>query len=115
MTILDPCMSLERIKIFLGVLGVVDMRQLLLNTYVAASMAKLRKRNDHGLYGLFCSKSETRRQDDNGSRKIWTYEAAQLTRILKVIPNDHLSYLGKRKRKKERGKCVNVQTKSFLS
>ena len=30
MTILDPCMSLERIK-NLGVLGVVDMRQLLLN------------------------------------------------------------------------------------
>ena len=30
MTILDPCMSLERIKKNLGVLGVVDMRQILL-------------------------------------------------------------------------------------
>ena len=30
MTILDPSMSLERIKKNLGVLGVVDMRQLLL-------------------------------------------------------------------------------------
>ena len=30
MTILDPCMSLEWIKKILGVLGVVDMRQLLL-------------------------------------------------------------------------------------
>ena len=30
MTILDPCMSLERIKKNLSVLGVVDMRQLLL-------------------------------------------------------------------------------------
>ena len=30
MNLLDPCMSLERIKKNLGVLGVVDMRQLLL-------------------------------------------------------------------------------------
>ena len=29
MTILDPCMSLERMKKNLGVLGDVDMRQLL--------------------------------------------------------------------------------------
>ena len=33
MTILDPCMSLERIKKILGVLGVVDMCQLLLNLF----------------------------------------------------------------------------------
>ena len=31
MTILDPSMSLEQIKTNLGVLGVVDMRQLLLS------------------------------------------------------------------------------------
>ena len=31
MTILDPCMSLEGIKKNLGVLGVVDMCQLLLS------------------------------------------------------------------------------------
>ena len=42
MTILDPCMSLERIKKKLGVLGVVDMRQLLLNArkIINASMRK---------------------------------------------------------------------------
>ena len=33
MTILDPSMSLERIKKILGVLGVVDMHQLLLITF----------------------------------------------------------------------------------
>ena len=33
MTILDPCMSLERKKNFLGVLGVVDVHQLLLITF----------------------------------------------------------------------------------
>ena len=33
---------------------------------------------------LICSKSETRKQDDNGGGgKTWTYEAAQLTRSLK--------------------------------
>ena len=35
MNILNPCMSLERIKKQLGVLGVVDMRQLLLNVNMA--------------------------------------------------------------------------------
>ena len=55
------------------------------------------------------------RQDDNGGGKTWAYEAAQQTHSLKIIPNDHLNYLGKRKRKRERGKSVNVQTKSFLS
>ena len=33
MTILDPCMSLERIKKILGVSGVVDMRQILLKHF----------------------------------------------------------------------------------
>ena len=33
MTILDPCMSLERIKKNLGVFGVLDMRQLLLKEF----------------------------------------------------------------------------------
>ena len=36
MTILDPSMSLERIKKNLGVLGVADMRQLLLKFIVAS-------------------------------------------------------------------------------
>ena len=46
MTILDCCISLKIIKKKLVVLGVVDMRQLLLNThvntgyYVMAKMAK---------------------------------------------------------------------------
>ena len=43
--------------------------------------------NDHGLYsliGLFCYKSETRRQDDNSGGKPWGYEAAQLTRSQKI-------------------------------
>ena len=34
MTLLDPCMSLERIKKILGVLGVVDMCQLLLRATI---------------------------------------------------------------------------------
>ena len=39
--------------------------------------------NDHGLYGLFCSKSETRQQDDNScGGKTWGYEAASLRRSL---------------------------------
>ena len=47
--------------------------------------------NDHGLYGryglygLFCSKCDTRRQDDNSGGKTWGYEAAQLTRSLKIF------------------------------
>ena len=46
--------------------------------------------NDHGLYGLFCSKSETRRKDNNGGgRKTWAYEAAQLTRSLKDMLNNN--------------------------
>ena len=39
MTILDPCMSLEGIKKNLVVLGVVDMRQLLLKSYSCTSSA----------------------------------------------------------------------------
>ena len=39
MTILDPCMSLERIKKHLDVLGVVDMRQLLLRIKIDYKMA----------------------------------------------------------------------------
>ena len=41
MTILDPSMSLKRIKKALGVLGVVDMRQLLLNHGLFLSIFKV--------------------------------------------------------------------------
>ena len=37
MTILDCCISLKMIKKILVVLGVVDMRQLLLNSYLIST------------------------------------------------------------------------------
>ena len=38
--------------------------------------------NDHGFYGLFCSKSKKRQQGNNSSEKMCACEAAQLMRMM---------------------------------
>ena len=49
MTILDPCMSLERIRKILGALGVVDMRQILLKGHqLKLNLSSIR---NHKIFG----------------------------------------------------------------